>query len=346
MRKIILLIVFAFAFIRPVSALDVSIPEAPDVAEEYMPEDTESFGDGVWYIFKLVIGKIHPEIVEASGICLSVVAIVLICSLVHGFSDSTKRTTELIAAVMIGILLFRPSEILLQLGVDTVREMTDYGKLLLPVMTGTMAAQGGTTSSAALYSGTVLFSGLLSTAISNILVPLIYIYICFIVAGSAVGHEQLKEIQKFIKWLMTWILKIILYVFTGYMGITGIITGSVDSAAVKATKLTISGAVPVIGNIIADASETILVSAGVVKNGAGVYGMLAMIAILIGPFLQIGVQYLLLKFTGSVCAIFGVKSATNLVKDFSGAMGMILAMIGTMGLLLMVSIVCFMKGIG
>ena len=73
MRKIILLIVFVFAFIRPVSALDVSIPEAPDAAEEYMPEDTESFGDGVWYLFKLVIGKIHPEIVEASGICLSVV---------------------------------------------------------------------------------------------------------------------------------------------------------------------------------------------------------------------------------------------------------------------------------
>lgn len=346
MRKIVLLILLFFVFIRPVSALDVTIPEAPDSAEEYMPEDTESFGEGVWYILKLAIGKIHPEIGEASGICLSIVAIVLVCGLLHGFSDSTKRTTELIAAVMIGALLFRPSESLLQLGVDTVREMTDYGKLLLPVMTGTMAAQGGATSSTALYSGTVLFSGLLSAAISKLLVPLTYIYICFIIAGSAVGHEQLKEIQKFIKWLMTWILKIILYVFTGYMGITGIITGSVDSAAVKATKLTISGAVPVIGNIIADASETILVSAGLVKNAAGVYGMLAMIAILIGPFLQIGIQYLLLKFTGSICAVFGVKSTTNLVKDFSGAMGMILAMIGTTGLLLMVSIVCFMKGIG
>lgn len=346
MKKLTILILLSFLLIRPVSALEMAPPEAPDSAEEYMPEDTQSFGDGVWYILKLVVKKVNPELAEASGICLSVMALVMLCSFLHSFSEGTKRVVELIASIMIGTLLIKPSGSLLQLGIDTVNEMTDYGKLLLPVMTGAMAAQGGTTSSTALYSGTVLFSGLLSVAISKLLIPLIYVYICVIVAGSALQDDQLKEIQKFIKWLMTWILKIILYVFTGYMGITGVITGSVDSAAVKAAKLTISGSVPVVGGIIADASETILVSAGVVKNAAGVYGMLAIISIFVGPFIHIGVQYLLLKFTGGVCAVFGIKSTTDLIKDFSGAMGMILAIIGTTGLLLMLSTVCFMKGIG
>lgn len=346
MRKILLLILLAVLFIQPVSALEITPPDAPDSADEYMPEDTQSFSEGLWYIIKLGIQKVQPGIAEAAKVCMSVIAAVLLCSLLHNFSGSTKHVTELVSAVTIGVMLFRPSGSLLQLGISTIEEMTDYGKLLLPVMTSAMAAQGGTTSSAALYSGTVLFSGLLSMAINKLLVPLIYIYLCFVIANSALGQEHLKELKKFIKWLMTWILKIILYVFTGYMGITGVITGSVDAAAVKAAKLTISGTVPVVGGIIADASETILVSAGVVKNGAGVYGMLAILSILIGPFLQIGIQYLLLKLTTSICGVFGVKSATGLVKDFSGAMGMILAMIGTVGLLLMVSTVCFMKGIG
>lgn len=346
MRKALLLLLLLTVFIRPVYALDISPPDAPDSAEEYMPEDTQSFSEGLWYIIKLGIQKLQPGIAQAAAICLSAIAAMLLCSVLQSFSGSTKHVTELVSAVTIGVMLFRPSGSLLRLGIDTVREMTDYSKLLLPVMTSAMAAQGGVSSATALYSGTALFSGLLSSAISKLLIPLVYIYICFAIANSALGEDHLKELQKFTKWLMTWILKIILYVFTGYMGITGVITGSVDAAALKATKLSISGAVPVVGGIIADASETILVSAGVVKNGVGVYGLLVIISILIGPFLKIGVHYLLLKLTASVCGVFGIKSATQLVKDFSGAMGIVLAMIGTVGLLLMVSTVCFMKGIG
>ena len=161
-----------------------------------------------------------------------------------------------------------------------------------------------------------------------------------------VDQSLIKELKSFVKWAMTWFLKIALYVFTGYLGITGVISGSVDAAAVKATKLTLSGAVPVVGGLIADASETILVSAGVMKSAVGVYGLVAIMAILIGPFLQIGCQYLILKLAAAISGVFGVKECTDLIKDFCGTMGFLLAMAGTVCLLLIISTVCFMKGIG
>ena len=139
-------------------------------------------------------------------------------------------------------------------------------------------------------------------------------------------------------------LKTVLYIFTGYISITGVISGTVDASALKATKLTISGIVPVIGKVLADTSETILVSAGIMKNAAGVYGVLAIIAVFIGPFLEIGIQYLLLKLTGAVCNIFGNKQTVTLINNFSTGMGIILAMIGTVCVLLLISLVCFMKG--
>ena len=144
---------------------------------------------------------------------------------------------------------------------------------------------------------------------------------------------------------MTWSLKIILYVFTGYMGITGVISGTTDAAAMKATKLTISGMVPVVGGILSDASEAVLVSAGVVKNAAGIYGIFAVLAICLGPFLQIGAHYLILKITAGICELIGPKRAADLVNDISGAMGMVLAMTGSVCLMLLISIVCFLKGV-
>jgi len=213
-------------------------------------------------------------------------------------------------------------------------------------MTAALASQGGVTSAAALYAGTVLFSTLLVSLISKLLIPMAYIYLCLSIATAAVGEPMLKEMKTFVKWLMTWVLKILLYVFTGYISITSVISGSADAAAVKAAKLTISGFVPVVGGIISDASETILVSAGMVKNAVGTYGVLAFMAIWIGPFLRIGAQYLILKATAAVCGMFADKSATELIKDFSGTLGLLLAMTGAVCVLMLISTVCFMKGMG
>ena len=145
---------------------------------------------------------------------------------------------------------------------------------------------------------------------------------------------------------MTWGLKITLYLFTGYIGLTGVISGSTDAAALKATKITISSMVPVVGGILADASEAVLVSAELMKNAAGIYGILAIIAIFIAPFFEIGMQYLILKATAAVTKVFGVKYLSDLIGDFSSTMGLLLAMTGAVCLMLLISTICFMRSMG
>ena len=152
--------------------------------------------------------------------------------------------------------------------------------------------------------------------------------------------------KHFMKWLMTWGLKTVLYVFTGYLSITGIVAGNTDAAMLKATKLTISGMVPVVGGILSDASDAVLVSAGIVKTSSGVYGLLVVMALWIGPFLQIGIQYLCLKVTGGICRMVGTKSVADVINDYSETMGILLGMTGAMCLIVLISTVCFMKGVG
>jgi len=345
MKKGILFIVLLLFLIRPVSAMEFTAPVVPESGENYMPAQTESFAEGLWYVVKKAVSQLQPSLAEAAKICLSLIAIVLLASVLKGFSGAPQRVVELVSTITISMLLLQPSNTLIRLGIQTVEELSEYGKLLLPVMTAAMAAQGGVTTSAALYSATALFNGILTAVVSKLIVPMLYVYLCLSIVNSAIGQELLENLRKFVKWLMTWCLKLVLYAFTGYIGITGVVSGSADAAAVKAAKLTISGVVPVIGGILSDASETILVSAGVMKSAAGVYGLLAILAVWIGPFIRIGMQYLLLKITTAVCSVFGVKHSITIIHDFSGAMGFLLAMIGTVCLLLLISTVCFMKGV-
>ena len=346
MRKLVMIALFISILVIPVRALDYTAPEVPGSAKELMPAQIETFGQGLWKVVSSAIGKLQPSIANACRTCVSLIAVVLLVSVVQGISEKNKGVLELVATLGIaGILLYQTGS-LIQLSSQTVTELSEYGKLLLPVMTAALAAQGGATTSAALYGGTAAFNALVCSAVSGLLVPMCYGYLILAVATGAIGNELLQKLRDLVKWLVIWFLKIILYAFTGYMGITGVVSGTTDAAALKVTKMAISGMVPVVGGLMADASESVLISAGVLKNAAGIYGIIALIAVWIAPFLEIGVQYLLLKGTGALCVAFGSKQPADLIRDFSGAMGLLLAMTGAVCILLLISTVCFMKGVG
>lgn len=344
MRLVPLFLILFLAL--PASAAEITAPEAPGSASDLMPDRATTFGEGLLEILHDAVGALRPDLAEASAVCLSLLVIVLLISIVKNFPGYSGKITDFVGAVGISSVLLHSTNSLVHLGTDSISELSEYGKLLLPVMTSALAAQGGITSSAALYAGTAIFSTVLCTAITKLLIPMIYIFLALACANSAIGEDILRKMASFVKWLMTWCLKTILYVFTGYIGITGVVSGTTDASALKAAKLTISGVVPVVGGILADASEAVLVSAGVVKNTAGIYGIFAIIAVFIGPFLQIGTHYLLLKVTAAVCGVFGSRQCTELIADFSAAMGLLLGMAGSVCLLLLISTVCFLKGVG
>lgn len=326
--------------------LEITAPEVPRSGASLMPENTSSFGSALWDLMGNAVSMLQPELVEAARVCLSILAIVLLICIIKLFPKARERTPDFVAAIGISALLLQKSNSLVNMSVQTIQEISQYGKLLLPVMTSTMAAQGGITTSTALYVGTALFDTFLCSMLTRLMIPAVFIYLALSIANAALGEDLLKKMGDFVKWLSVWILKIVLYVFTGYMSITGVISGTTDAQALKAAKLTISGMVPVVGGILSDASEAVLVGAGVVRNAAGIYGILAVLSIFAGPFLKIGCHYLLIKLTGAVCDVFGVKSCTGLISGFSTAMGLMLAMTGSVCLLQMISTVCFLRGVG
>lgn len=344
--RLVMVLALILSLAVPVSAADITAPPVPESGSELMPEEGTSFGEGLWEILCRGVAKIRPDIAEAAKISVCIIAAVVLLSVLSTFSGTMEKSCDLVGAVCITGILLGSSNALIRLGSNTVEELSLYGKMLLPVMTTALAAQGGLSASASLYVGTAAFDALLSGLIASILVPMVYLYLALAAANAAVGDDLLEKLRDFMKWLMTWTLKTVLYVFTGYMGITGVVSGTTDAAALKAAKLTISGVVPVVGGILSDASEAVLVSAGVVKNTAGIYGIFAVLALIAEPFLRIGVHYLILKLTTAVCGIFGSKRITGLVGDFTSVMGLLLAMTGTVCLMILISTVCFLRGVG
>lgn len=355
MKKIIflaavLILLTGTAFAEEATGIDTDAVtgELPSEISEMLPEFSETEPADFWQSLK---DMLFGSLIEAKssfrsglGLCAILLGIVTLCSAAE-ISAAENCSGAVVVAGALGMTaaVMGSFQSMIVLASDTIRGMTDYNACMLPVMASTAAMSGAFSSSSAIYAGTVLFSQLLMQLITRLLIPGVYFYLCISMAEAALSRDTLSEIREFIGWLISKSLKIVLYIFVGYMTITGVISGSADSSALRATKAALSGMVPVVGGIISDASESLVASASMLRSSVGIFGMLAVLAMVLLPFFRVGIHYLLFKITAAVSGSIGLMPHVGLLKHFSEAMGYLLAMCGTCAMLMLISFACFMR---
>ena len=323
--------------------MEFSAPPPPVSAAGYMPDEADSFAEGLWSVLEAAMETLSPALHDSLQSCLRVLCAVLLTALA-GQLTGKKVGAELAGIAAVSALLLEPSAELMSSGLETVRELRSYGNLLLPVMASALAACGGVTASSALYAGTAVFDSLLSGAASRFFEPMLGAFVAMSIASGTAAEPLLGKIRDLIRFCVEWSLKLLLYLFTGYMTVTGIFSGTADAAAGKAAKIALSGAVPVVGGILSDAADAVVLSASMLGNGAGIWGIFTVLAIFFAPAIRIGMRYLLLKLTAAIGSALGAGRTAQLIEDFATAMGLLLALVSTQAVLLLISVVCFLKG--
>ena len=347
MRRSLFFVFLVILLSLPVGAMEFSAPEPPPGAAALLPEEADSFGEGLWNVIAEGAKFITPSMNEAVRCCLRLLGAVLLTALVGQLAPGVpKQALELAGVAATAALLLEPSLSMIALGTEAVTELREYGKLLFGVLASVLAAAGGVNASTALYVGTAFFDALLGTAVTAVFLPVLWMLLALSIARAAVGESIIGRLKALFHWLLEWSLKLTLYLFTGYMAVTGVVSGSADAAAGKAARIAISGAVPVVGGILSDAADAVLLSASALGAGAGVWGILTVIALFCAPAVKIGCQYLMLKLTSAIAESLGGGRCGMLIGDFAGAMGLLLALVSTQAVLLLVSSLCFLKGVG
>jgi stage III sporulation protein AE len=206
-----------------------------------------------------------------------------------------------------------------------------------------VALSGSPVTAAGLQGLTILFVQLLMRITKHILLPGVYLYLAIAAVEAAIEHQLLSQLRELLSWLFEKMLRMMIYGFTFFLSMTGVISGATDALALKTTKAAVSGMIPVVGSILSDASESLLAGAATAKNTIGVLGMLAVLSISLLPFFQVGIQYLIMKMTAACSGVIGLKPHVSMLKNISTAMGMVTALTGACGILLLISGACCMK---
>ena len=344
MRRGWILLLLLAALALPVSAVDVLEQERQilqvdsltdplsgqtrEALEDYSPASQTDPASAILDIFKwasnLSVGTLR-EAVQTGAMLLTAA---LICQLVRqAYPKDRLQLQSLTGAFAITALFAASMKSMIGLATGVLDEMEAYAKLLLPVMCGAASAAGALSGAGSLYMGSSLFFSLLTSLIRALLLPLVYAYLGLATVECGLPDERLGSVRTLLGWCISALLKGVMYVFTAYLSLTGLLSGSSDEAAVNA----------------ADASEAVLQSAKLLRATAGTFGILAVLAIALMPFLKIAICYLTMKLTAAAAGLAAGKEHAALLGAQTSAMGYLLSMVGCAALLLLFSTCCFMK---
>ncbi len=228
---------------------------------------------------------------------------------------------------------------LIGLGRETVEAMAVTGRTLLPVLGAAAAAAGGVTAASARQAATVFFLQLLLGLMERLLLPMIYLYVGLVTAEAVLEEDVLSALAQGLKKAVCWGLTGLTALFTLYLSITGAAASAADAAAVRAARSAVSAMVPVVGGILSDAAGSLVAGASLIRGMTGVFGLLAVLSLCLGPLLRLGGQYLLYRGAALAASAAGSRKPARLVGRLGDAFAMVLAMAAACAAMLMISIV-------
>ena len=359
MKRGIYLMVICLMLSVPAMAVDVGAAQADMFAADslwdgmsdrtlaimgmYDPLVQTDFSEGVETILSDAVSQSGGVVKTTLSVMLRIFVSLVLCRLAGTFGgEKSAATATLVGALSIMVCCVSDIRSMIGLGQSVMEEISSFSTLLLPVLAAAAAASGAAASGGAIYAVTALFCDILIRICRYLLVPLVYAFLALGLADGALGQNRLAKLQELIGWIVKTLLKAVLYLFTGFLAATGVISGAADAAALKAARLTISGMIPVVGGIVSDASESLLASAGVLKGAIGTFGMLAVLSIFVLPFMQLGISYLGFKFTAAVGGLLQ-SGQDRFLDSITGAMGYLLAMVGSCTVMALIACCCMIR---
>ncbi|AGC67557.1 stage III sporulation protein AE [Thermoclostridium stercorarium subsp. stercorarium DSM 8532] len=218
---------------------------------------------------------------------------------------------------------------------DTIDSITGFA---IPALLALLISSGNVASGTALKP--VLLFAIQATVkvFRNIFLPLCLMAgILYIVSGLS---EKIKVsgMASLIRQMVTWGLGAILAGYSSLVVIQGVTGAVIDGATVKTTKTAITTFIPVAGKYIADAADTVISCALVVKNTAGVLTMIVTLAACCIPIIKIFIIVLMYRFTAAIIEPFAEERFFDCITDVSDCMKVVLGVVGSSVFMFLLSV--------
>lgn len=217
--------------------------------------------------------------------------------------------------------------------VDRVGRLTQN---LFPILMTLLSATGGAGLSGMLSPGAAAASAILTQLVQGAAMTIISMAAILAVIGNLSPSLRLDGLFKLAKSCANWLLGCLMVAFLGVMSVQGMLGSAYDSASVETVRYAVDNLMPIVGGEVADTLDVLISSALLVKNAAGVTGLILLLQISLEPVLHLVAVMLMLRIISALTEPVAEGPVLSCMNQFSEVMRCLLVAIVCAAVLFMV----------
>ncbi len=263
-----------------------------------------------------------------------------------GGTVSLRRAYHSAAVLGAGGILLPPLLELLDTVGQTVDAVTVFLTAYAPVYAAVMAA-GGRAAGAVSYQATLLgATGVLTWLIRLLVFPILTVSLAFGCTGAVTDGFCLDRLSRGLHKAVLWALGLFSTVFSGLLSLQQMVTAAGDTVGTRAIRFSLSGFVPVVGNLLSEAYTTVMGCATLLRTVVGAFGLVAVVLMVGPPLIGCICWNVALHLAGGAAALFGLTPLERLCAVAGGAVRVLIALLAVFALLMVIATAVMSAGMG
>jgi len=300
-------------------------------------------------IVSLILSAITSVLPGMLSGMMGIIGAVILASAFRGLSASLSNraaapSVELASGLVTVLILFSSERAVFESVKLYLDRLIFFMNGMLPTMGG-IYLLGGNTGSAAVHSGTTM---LILTAVENgaayLLMPMLRVCFCFIlITALSGGALRTDGIMRAVKTLYTGLLGVVTTVLVTVLASRNIISAAGDTFTVRTAKLAVGNLIPVVGGSISDSLGTISAGLTLIKNGAGILGIVLILMITLPMTVTLLCNGIILSFSAFAADVLGCEKEKKMIEECKELSGLALGLSSMAAAVFILSVVVFVS---
>lgn len=309
--------------------------------KEYIKNGEGNFS--IKSLSKALMSILFKEVRSVLKLIISIVTIVIICSLIKNLQDafSNDNVSEIaFYACYALIIMVLSKSFIISIGVakEVIMNIADFMAALLPVLIAMIAMVGGLSQAATLDPIILSAVVFIPRIYSNIIIPLILMGFVLEFANNLSNDHKITNFCKLLKQSTLWMQGIIITVFIGILTVRGITSKTIDAVTLKTTKFAVDNFIPIVGKAFSDAISSIAGYSLIIKNAISSVGLLIIILILLYPIIKLVIMTIIYKLAAALIEPISDSRITNSVAAAGDSMTLIISCVLSVSLMFFILI--------
>ena len=248
----------------------------------------------------ILLQEISTSRTYMTQIILLMAAFALLYNFANVFQNAAVTDVSFYMVYMILLALLMNSFMLMS-GVleNALDKILGFMQVLMPAFSLTIVLSTGTITAMGFHQLTMFLIYLIEVILLYVVLPAVHIYIVLELLNHMTKEEMLSKMTELIKIMVEWMLKALFALVLGLNLVQGLLSPVIDNLKSNMLVKTV-GVIPGLGGSIQAATEIMISSGIIIKNGVGVAGILILLILCASPLLKVGIMALLYKISAAV----------------------------------------------